>query len=208
MTPLQLDPHTTVQVRPIEAADRAALAAAFERLGEDSRMRRFLGPKHELSTRELTYLTEVDHVTHEALVALDDEENIVAVARYAAWPRESRESAEVAIVVLDAWQGRGIGTALTAQIIARAGENGYARLGATTFGDNLASRRLLGRLGFTPVSTADGLLSFELGLPAHSRHAAEREPTRRLFRLGAIATEMAIRRPWRNSQPGRPVPAY
>ncbi|HEY2603263.1 MAG TPA: GNAT family N-acetyltransferase [Thermoleophilaceae bacterium] len=204
MTPLQLDTHTTLHVRPIEPTDRGALATAFARLGSSSRMRRFLGPKHELSERELSYLTELDHETHEALVALDGED-IVAVARYAAWPSDSRESAELAMVVLDSWQRRGIGLALTAQVIARAAGNGFCRLTATTFGDNLPSRALLGRLGFEPASSGDGLVSYELGLPAaHRRRPAPGEPVRPLMRLGEIAAEIAIRRPGRKRHAGAP----
>jgi hypothetical protein len=54
---------------------------------------------------------------------------------------------------------------------------------------------VLGRLGFEPVGSADGLLSYELELrvsaPPHERAA------RRLMRIGEIAAELAIRRPWR-----------
>lgn len=192
MCPLQLDTHTSVLVRPIEPTDRDALAAAFATLSADSRMQRFLGPKRELSERELAYLTEIDHVTHEALIAIDDGGAIVGVARYAAWPADSRQSAELAFVVVDAWQRRGVGSVLAAQVIARARAGGFERLTATTFGDNMASRVLLGRLGFRPVSSADGLLSYQLDL-------CERQatPPRRLMRIGAMATELAIRRPWR-----------
>jgi RimJ/RimL family protein N-acetyltransferase len=197
MTPLQLDTHASLLVRPIEPTDRDALAAAFSRLSHDTRMRRFLGPKRELSERELTYLTEIDHETHEALVAVDPGGNIVAVARYAAWPHGSDDSAELAFVVVDAWQRRGIASVLTAQLVARARENGISKLTATTFGDNIAARVLLGRLGFRPVGTADGLLSYELDFPVgEETHAGTARP-RRLLRVGANAIEVAIRRSWR-----------
>jgi RimJ/RimL family protein N-acetyltransferase len=199
MSPLQLDTHTSLLVRPIEPTDRDALAAAFATLSADARMRRFLGPKRELSEHELTYLTEVDHQTHEALIALDPDGKIVAVARYAVWPPPSRDSAELAFVVVDAWQRRGIASVLAAQAVARARENGFARLTATTFGDNRPARVLLGRLGFEPVGTADGLLSYELSLPAPSEAptASLSSHPRRLMRLGANAVEVAIRRSWR-----------
>jgi hypothetical protein len=61
----------SVAVRPIEPGDKAGLAAAFERLSDESRYRRFLSPHGRLSQAELRYLTEVDHHDHEALVALD-----------------------------------------------------------------------------------------------------------------------------------------
>ena len=41
-------------------------------MSDRTRRQRFLGPKPRLSARELDYLTDVDHVTHEALVAIDE----------------------------------------------------------------------------------------------------------------------------------------
>ena len=61
-----------LRVRPIVPADREPLADAFDRLSDRSRHQRFLAPKPRLSARELDYLTDVDHVTHEALVAIDE----------------------------------------------------------------------------------------------------------------------------------------
>ena len=84
---LVLADGSRVRTRPIKPADRDALADGFARLSAKSRYRRFLGPKPTLSARELTYLTEVDHVTHEAVVAFDEADGrMVGVARYAVWP--------------------------------------------------------------------------------------------------------------------------
>ena len=57
-------------VRPIRASDKDGLLDLFERLSPMSRMRRFLAPKPRLSSRELAYLTAVDHRRHEALVVI------------------------------------------------------------------------------------------------------------------------------------------
>src|SRR4051794_25308296 len=59
-----------VTVRPIGATNKDALLDLFTRMSDRSRARRFLSPKPRLSARELAYFTEVDHRTHEALVAL------------------------------------------------------------------------------------------------------------------------------------------
>ena len=77
--------HTAalVNVRPIDSRDRDAFSAWFGQLSDESRRRRFLGPKPRLSGRELTYLTEVDHVSHTALVAVDDVGQLIGEARYA-----------------------------------------------------------------------------------------------------------------------------
>jgi RimJ/RimL family protein N-acetyltransferase len=169
---LQLDDTPSVAVRPIEPTDRAALASAFARLGRQSRVQRFLGPKRELSAHELTYLTDIDHVTHEALAAFDTERQIIAVARYAAVPATC-EAAEVAVAVVDSWQGRGIGSALAARIVGRAQDNGFARLTAGAFWGNVRARSLLARLGFRPVGGGgDGVVNYQLELPAIRPRAA------------------------------------
>src|SRR4051812_50143205 len=66
---VRLDDGTALLVRPIEATDKAMLAAGLTRLSETSRQKRFLGPKPRLTTAELRYLTEVDGHDHFAVVA-------------------------------------------------------------------------------------------------------------------------------------------
>src|SRR4051812_7943055 len=80
-----------LRVRSVTPADRDRIAAAFEGLSPESRYRRFLGPKPKLSASELTYLTDIDHRSHEALAAVDSEDRIVGVARYAV-PRNDPDS--------------------------------------------------------------------------------------------------------------------
>jgi RimJ/RimL family protein N-acetyltransferase len=139
------------EVRQLRRADRDRLAVAFGRMSDRSRLRRFLGPKPKLSSAELAYLTEIDHVTHEALAAIDpDDGTIVGVARYAE-ERDTPGTADLAMFVVDAWQGQGIGTALGQRLVRLADANGIARLTATTFADNRAARAVLRKLGFTTV---------------------------------------------------------
>ena len=103
-------------MRPIVPADREPLADAFARLSDRSRRQRFLGPKPRLSARELDYLTDVDHVSHEALVAIDETSGqIVGVGRYATGKRR-RHRGRMALVVADAWQRRGIGHGLAVRL--------------------------------------------------------------------------------------------
>jgi acetyltransferase len=169
-------------VRPIAAEDRERLAAAFERLSDLSRMRRFLGPKPRLSAAELTYLTEIDHRTHEALVAVDEtEDRIVGVARYA--PELDRPgTADIAFAVADEWQGQGIATMLAALLMRRAEANAVERLTATTFPDNRPARAVLRRLGFRTVGIGGGVVELELRVrprpPAAGRSPAV-SPARR-----------------------------
>ena len=149
------------EVRPLTGADRDRLAAAFGRMSQRSRLRRFLGPKPKLSSAELTYLTDIDHVTHEALAAIDpDDGAIVGVARYAQ-ERDAPGTADVALFVVDAWQGQGIGTTLGTRLLRRADANGITRLTATTFADNRAARSVLRKLGFATTGIGGGFVELE-----------------------------------------------
>jgi RimJ/RimL family protein N-acetyltransferase len=150
-------------VRPIEADDREALSVWFGRLSPESRRRRFLGPKPRLSARELTYLTDVDHVGHTALVAVDESGRLVGEARYATEDPDTR-TADFAVTVADEWQGRGVGSRLAAQLVERARANGIARLTALTLWENGAAIALLHRLGFIRAGYDGDALEFELAL--------------------------------------------
>jgi acetyltransferase len=151
-------------VRPIEPSDRAGLARLFARLSPESRRQRFLAPRHELSARELTYLSAVDHWWHEALVAIDWRDgSIVGVARYAGLPNR-RGAADTAVAVLDDIQGMGVGTTLSRLLINRARVNGFDLLMATTLWDNRAARALLRRLGFRSRMSQGNVIELELEL--------------------------------------------
>jgi RimJ/RimL family protein N-acetyltransferase len=152
-------------VRPLRAGDKAELLDLFERLSPRSRLRRFLAPKPALSRRELAYFTEIDHRRHEALVAVGPDGDFVGVARYACGFGETTV-AEVAFAVADAWQGRGVATALAAMLVERARANGIERLEAQTLPENRAARKLLARAGFEVRCIADGLLELSLDLTA------------------------------------------
>jgi GNAT superfamily N-acetyltransferase len=154
-----------LRVRPIVPADREPLADAFHRLSDRSRRQRFLAPKARLSARELDYLTDVDHVTHEALVAIDETTgDIVAVGRYATGSAGGA-AADMALAVVDAWQRRGIGHALAVRLVERARANGITRLTGTALADNRRVRSLLDRLGFRVRSVGSGVVEVELDVP-------------------------------------------
>ena len=153
-----------LRLRPLEPSDRDGVASLFTRLSPESRRRRFLAPKPELSARELTYLTEVDHRWHEALAAVDPNDgSIVAVARYAGIP-DRPSAADVAVAVVDELQRRGIGLALACCLIGRARANGFALLTASTLWDNRPARGLLRRLGFRARGSQANVIELELDL--------------------------------------------
>jgi RimJ/RimL family protein N-acetyltransferase len=165
---------TSLRVRPLGPDDREPLAAAFEALSPESRYQRFLGPKPRLSARELTALTDLDHLDRDALAAFEaGSGRLVAVARYAVHP-DGHDRADIAVTVLDDWQGRGLGTMLARAIVHRAESSGIARLTATTFADNARCRALLGRLGFHPVGRDGAVIEFglDLGRLTHGQEVA------------------------------------
>jgi RimJ/RimL family protein N-acetyltransferase len=136
-----------VEIRPIEPADKEALASGFDRLSERSRYRRFLSPRGPLTDSELRYFTEVDHHDHEALVAVVPETGEgVGVARFI---RSSEEPhvAELAVAVADDWQGQGVGSLLTAELAKRAREEGVTCFTALALAENDAMLGLLQELG-------------------------------------------------------------
>jgi RimJ/RimL family protein N-acetyltransferase len=152
-------------LRALCAGDREALRTLFARLSPESRRRRFLTGKLELSDRELTYFTNVDHVHHEALAAIDRKDgSIVGVARYVKWP-ERAGAADVAIEVADDMQRNGIGLMLAEALIRRSRENGINVLTATTLWENGAARMLARRVGFRARSSAGDEIELELQLP-------------------------------------------
>jgi RimJ/RimL family protein N-acetyltransferase len=157
----------TVAVRPIEPGDKRKLVAAFERLSDASRYRRFLSPHGQLSKAELRYLTEVDHHDHEALVAFDTLTGEgMGVARYVRHAQRP-DSAEIALVVGDEWQGRGVGTTLMHALADRAREEGIGRFTAFMLAENDAMAHLLGELGETRVvEVGQGTVELAVDLPA------------------------------------------
>ena len=145
---LVLSDGTRLRLRPLTRDDRDELLSLFHRLSEESRWRRFMSPKPTLAPRELDYLTDIDHVSHEAFAAVDERDGSLAgVARYIRHAG-TQTSAELAVEVADELQRRGIGTALCVRVVERARDNGFTVLTATALWSNQPARRLLRRLGF------------------------------------------------------------
>jgi len=189
-----------VLVRPIEPEDRAALAAGFERLSEQSRYRRFFSPMRRLSPGQLDYLTLVDHHDHEAIVAFDDESgDIIGVARYV---RTGDDIAEPAITVADDWQGRGIGSSLLDALVRRAHEEGIHRFEATVLADNPAAIAVLSQLGDTTTSRGgpEVELLIDLGTP---ETPASGTGIARLLRAAAAGTVDPAMALWHRLAPRR-----
>jgi len=135
-----------VLLRPLEPEDADLLLEIFDQLGPRSRERRFLTPKHTLTSTDLRQLTAVDHHDHEAVVALSATDGRpVGVARFVRISADPG-TADVAVVVVDAWQSRGLGTVLASSLLGRARELGVRRFSVLMARDNEAAVRLMHRV--------------------------------------------------------------
>ncbi len=112
------------------------------------------------------YLTEIDHHDHEALVAVDEATGEgVGVARYVRDPQRG-DVAEVAVTVIDDWQGRGLGTLLLEVISARAREKGITTFTALMLASNEEMMDLFRRLDpMRIVDRGGGRVEIELPIP-------------------------------------------
>jgi RimJ/RimL family protein N-acetyltransferase len=174
---VRLDGGERVVIRPIRPEDKALLVAGMEHLSERSAYQRFLVPKSTLSAAELRYLTEVDFVDHVALVAtlVEEPDVLVAVGRWVR-NRDDPEIAEIAFVVADDLQHRGLGTALAAALADAARSRGVRRFVATMLPDNMAAHRLFALVAQNRELTREGTLHEMRGTlrPPRPRSAARR----------------------------------
>ena len=166
-----IDGGLELLLRPLRPDDKRRIAQAFERLSPETRYRRFFAPLPRLSEQDLRYLTEVDHHDHEALAAVNPENGaIVGVARYVR--SDDPTEAEVAVVVGDPWQGRGVATALLQRLVARAREEGIDHFVALVMSDNTDALELFRHLAPGSSHTrrsASGHTELVMGLPDPER---------------------------------------
>jgi GNAT superfamily N-acetyltransferase len=152
----RLTDGTRVVIRRIRPTDKRMLAKGLELLSEESRRKRFLSAKPRFSAAELRYLTEVDGDRHFAVVAVlaDRLDHVVGVGRFVRLPADET-AADVAIVVGDPWQRRGLGRRLALVLADAARERGVAHFKATMLSDNPAAlalmRTLVARLNAGPT---------------------------------------------------------
>ncbi|HET8643584.1 MAG TPA: GNAT family N-acetyltransferase, partial [Pseudonocardiaceae bacterium] len=134
----------TVHLRPIMPSDAEALVALHSRLSERTLYLRFFGPYPSIPPADLKRFTNVDHRDRVALVAVLGHE-LIAVARY---ERISPTSAEVAFLVEDAHQGRGLGSIQLEHLAAAARERGIKRFVAEVLAENPQMVRVFRDAGY------------------------------------------------------------
>lgn len=142
---------------PLHHEDREALSEGYENLSSATRYHRFLSIVPHLSSTQLDHLVdEVDGIDHVALaLVVIDEDHVgepVGVARMIRYELQPT-AADVAVTVLDEWQGRGVATALLTELV-RQRPVGVTRVLTTVAADNAASLAMLQRLGETTATTA------------------------------------------------------
>jgi RimJ/RimL family protein N-acetyltransferase len=144
---IELIDGTMVSFRPILPADAPALQRFHARLSKQSIYLRFFSYQPSLSDTQARYFTELDGDQRFALVALDPLEpgEIAGVVRFERDPETDR--AEYAAVVADRWQGKGLGLALTRQLIDSARRRGICSLYALVLFENARMLNLLRDLG-------------------------------------------------------------
>jgi len=159
-----LEDGTPVVVRPIRPADAPSLQAALLELSDRTRYLRFHGPRGEFSASELRFLTDVDGEAHVALAAFTlPRPRMVAVGRFI---RDSvtAAAAELALVVTDALQGKGLGQLLLSRLREAALERNVTRFTGSILDDNRKMRGLLRKLGGRVGLSSRGVCDIDLAL--------------------------------------------
>lgn len=147
----------SVHIRQMSPGDADAVVAMHGRFSERTRYLRFFSPYPRIPPRDLERFVNVDHHDREALVAeLGD--NLIGVGRYERLGAGADE-AEIAFVVEDAHQGRGIGSALLEHLAAAAQRAGIARFVAEVLPVNGRMLRVFADAGYEVARKyADGVV--------------------------------------------------
>jgi GNAT superfamily N-acetyltransferase len=163
---LRLADGTDIALRPFLPGDGELLVAGFARLSNQSRYRRFLSPIPRLTDSMLAFLTAVDGLHHRAFGALVDEPAGPIGAGVMRWVRTNADPlvADLAITVIDDYQGRGLGGLLLDVAVLDGMAHGLDRFEGLVLGENISSRRMLARGGATLRPDGGGVLAYRLPL--------------------------------------------
>jgi len=159
---LVLHDGTAVEFHAMQPRDSEALVRFHHTLSTETTYLRFFSVHPELSAKELDRFTHVDHREREAIVATVGGE-IVGVARFDRI--DGSGDAEIAFVIADSWQGRGLGTALFERLAERARGLGFIRFVADTLAHNRPMLTLFHHSGL-PIESSfrDGVCRVTLTL--------------------------------------------
>lgn len=192
----------TVHIRPISPDDAPKLQAMHARLSPETVYMRFFTMVRTLSDRELARLTTVDHVNRVAFVALLRDE-IIGVVRFDRLGRTT--DAEVAVVVDDAHQGRGLGPLLLEHLTAAGEDRGIERFVASVLPSNRRMIDVFRSAGYeVERHLADGVVDLaysirptpeSISVARAREHRAEARSVARLLAPRSVAVIGASREP-------------
>ena len=169
-----LSDGTAVRLRQIQPSDAPAIVEFHSRMSDRTRYLRYFSPYPRIPERDLERFVNVDHHDREAFVTVSGP-RIMAVGRYERLGPDSLE-AEVAFVVEDAHQGRGIGSVLLEHLAEAARANGLTRFVAEVLPENAGMLRVFSDFGYqVQRKYADGVvhLSFPIATTEKSREVQE-----------------------------------
>jgi RimJ/RimL family protein N-acetyltransferase len=144
-----------VEIRALRSNDETDMLAAIDRTGAESLQRRFFVTKRGFSENEKAFFMNIDFVDHVALVAVIDEDGRPAIVGGGRYVVTRPGEAEVAFVVVDAFQGQRIGALLTKHLTGLARAAGLKELVADVLPENMAMRKVLGKFGFRTARSLD-----------------------------------------------------
>jgi acetyl coenzyme A synthetase (ADP forming)-like protein len=150
---------SSIHIRPVQVGDGPAIRAFFESLSTESICFRFFGaPNLDWVTN---WSVDVDYADRYALVATAGPDH--SIVAHGAYVRIDARRAEVAFVVADAWQQRGIATIMLAHLAAAAGQHGIAMFTAEVMPSNHRMIQVFRDSGFpVDVRVKDGVIEVEL----------------------------------------------
>jgi GNAT superfamily N-acetyltransferase len=144
-----------LKVQALQPEHEADMLAALEQAGPQSLQRRFFVTKRHFSDKERAFFMEIDFKNHVALVARTEEagrEVLVGGGRYIVF---EPGRAEMAFMVIDAWQGRGIGSILMGHLVKIANDAGLQELTAEVLPENATMLKIFRKFGFRPAPRRD-----------------------------------------------------
>ena len=141
-----------ITIRALRPDDRAEMLAAIGRTSMQSLQRRFFAPKKGFSEREIAFFLDIDFESHVAIVAEIAEDGRSVIAGGGRYIVVQPGKAEIAFVVVDAYQGHGIGTILMRHLAVLARDAGLKELVAEVLPENTAMLKLFKKFGFRPGS--------------------------------------------------------
>ena len=180
---------TPALIWPLLPTDAETLRDVFRRLSPGSRHHRFLQVLDELDDPMIRRLVDsVDGVHHIALLLIvlppEGQEELIGVAHLVQYP-DDPATADIAVTVVDDWQGRGAGTALVSALLARR-PAAVTRLRTLVAADNRASLALLAGAGRVSSGLPEqGVLDVTVELPAATRARSAVEKVADFWSQGA-----------------------